>query len=88
MNQTTTLNKMQSNKSITDSKLIILLKDLIRPVLSLIASFRVPYKVIIEQPCRLLPEPGTVGRWGGKARETPLVPAALQGPRIPTQQTA
>ena len=55
MNQTTTLNKMQSNKSITDSKLIILLKDLIRPVLSLIASFRVPYKVIIEQPCRLLP---------------------------------
>jgi len=33
----------------------MLFKDLIRPVLSLIASFRVPYKVVIEQPCCLLP---------------------------------
>lgn len=54
MNQTTPLNKIQSNKPITDSKLIMLLKDILRPVLSLIASFRVPYKVIIEQSCRLL----------------------------------
>lgn len=30
-------------------------KDLIRSVLSLIASFRVPYKVVIEQPCFPLP---------------------------------
>lgn len=32
----------------------MLFKDLIRPVLSLIASFRVPYKVIVEQPCHPL----------------------------------
>ena len=56
MNQITTKEKLSRNKSITDSKAVMLFKDLIRPVLSLIASFRVPYKVIIEQPCRLLPE--------------------------------
>lgn len=56
MNQTTTKEKLSHNKSITDSKAVMLFKDLSRPVLSLIASFRVPYKVIIEQPCRLLPE--------------------------------
>ena len=60
MNQTTTLNKIQLNKPITDSKLIMLLKDILRPVLSLIASFRVPYKVIIEQPRRLLPDKPTI----------------------------
>lgn len=56
MKQLTTKEKLSHNKSITDSKAIMLFKDLIRPVLSLIASFRVPYKVIIEQPCRLLPD--------------------------------
>ena len=56
MNQTTTKEKLSHNKSITDSKTVMLFKDLIRPVLSLIASFRVPYKVIIEQSCRLLPD--------------------------------
>lgn len=56
MNQITTKEKLSRNKSISDSKTVMLFKDLIRPVLSLIASFRVPYKVIIEQPCRLLPE--------------------------------
>ena len=56
MNQTTTKEKLSRNKSITDSKAVMLFKDLIRPLLSLIASFRVPYKVIIEQPCRLLPD--------------------------------
>lgn len=56
MNQITTKEKLSRNKSITDSKAVMLFKDLIRPLLSLIASFRVPYKVIIEQPCRLLPE--------------------------------
>lgn len=55
MNQITTKEKLSHNKSITDSKAVMLFKDLIRPVLSLIASFRVPYRVIIEQPCRLLP---------------------------------
>ena len=54
MKQTTTKEKLSRNKSITDSKAVMLFKDLIRPVLSLIASFRVPYKVIIELPCRLL----------------------------------
>lgn len=56
MNQITTKEKLSRNKSITDSKTGVLFKDLIRPLLSLIASFRVPYKVIIEQPCRPLPE--------------------------------
>lgn len=51
MKQTTTKEKLFHNKSVTDNKAVMLFKDLIRPVLSLIASFRVPYKVIIEQPC-------------------------------------
>lgn len=41
--------------SLTDSNRIMLLKDLIRPILNFIARFRIPYKVIIEQPCSLLP---------------------------------
>lgn len=56
MNQTTTKEKLSHNKSITDGNVAMLFKDLIRPVLSLIASFRVPYKVIIEQPCCPLTE--------------------------------
>ena len=56
MNQITTKERITRNNSITDSKAIMLLKDLIRPALSLIASFRVPYQVIIEQPCCLLPD--------------------------------
>lgn len=55
MIQITTKDKLNKNKPITDSKAVMLFKDLIRPVLSLIASFRVPYKVAIEQPCCLLP---------------------------------
>lgn len=54
LNQVTTKEKISGNRSITDSKTIMLFKDLIRPVLSFIASFRVPYNVIIEQPCNLL----------------------------------
>lgn len=54
MNQITTKEKLSLNKSITDNKAVMMFKDLIRPVLSMIASFRVPYKVIIKQPCRLL----------------------------------
>lgn len=56
MIQITTKDKLNKNKRITDSKTTMLFKDLIRPMLSFIASFRVPYKVIIEQPCRLLPD--------------------------------
>ena len=56
MIQITTKDKLNKNKPITDSKVVMLFKDLIRPVLSLIASFRVPYKVVIEQPCCLLPD--------------------------------
>lgn len=52
--QKTTKEKASGNRHITDSKAIMLFKDLIRPVLSFIASFRVPYKIIIEEPCRLL----------------------------------
>ena len=55
MIQITTKDKFTKNKPITDSQAVMLFKDLIRPVLSLIASFRVPYKVVIEQPCCLLP---------------------------------
>lgn len=55
MIQITTKEKLNRHKSLTDNIAIILFKDLIRPVLSFIASFRVPYKVIIEQLCNLLP---------------------------------
>lgn len=54
MIQITTKGKLNRSRPITDSKTIMLFKDLIRPVLSLIASFRVPYKVVVEQPCNLL----------------------------------
>ncbi len=55
MKQTTTKEKMNLNRPITDNKAVMLLKDVIRPVLSLIASTRVPYKIVIEERCRLLP---------------------------------
>ena len=55
MIQITTKDKLKWSRPITDSKAIMLFKDLIRPALSLIAGFRVPYKVVIEQPCCLLP---------------------------------
>ena len=55
MIQITTKDKLNKNKPITDSNAFMLFKDIIRPVLSLIASFRIPYKVIIEHPCCLLP---------------------------------
>ena len=48
MNQITTKEKISRNKSIADCKALMLFKDLLRPVLSLIAGFRVPYQVIIE----------------------------------------
>ena len=54
MIQITTKDKFTKNKPITDSKAVMLFKDLIRPVLSFIACFRVPYKFIIEQPCKFL----------------------------------
>lgn len=54
MIQITTKDKLNKNKPITDSTAVVFFKDVIRPVLSLIASFRVPYKVIIEEPCHLL----------------------------------
>lgn len=53
MIQITTKDKLNKNKPITDSTAVVFFKDVIRPVLSLIASFRVPYKVIIEEPCCL-----------------------------------
>ncbi len=56
MRQKTTLQKQNSGKPLTDPLTVMLLKDFLRPVLSLTASFRVPYWVIAEQPCRLLPD--------------------------------
>ena len=56
LNQVTSKEKISGNRPITDSMATIVFKDLIRPVLSFIASFRVPYKVVIEQPCCLLPD--------------------------------
>ncbi len=53
MNQTTINKKTKDSKPRTDNKIIILFKDVIRPVLSLIASFRVPYKVVISEPARV-----------------------------------
>ncbi len=54
MQQTTTKEKMNLNRPITDNKAVMLLKDVIRPVLSLIASTKVPYKIVIEERCQLL----------------------------------
>ena len=55
MKQVTTKEKISKSQSLTDSKIIMFLKDLFRPMLNLIAGFYIPYKVIIEQPCCLLP---------------------------------
>lgn len=56
MNQITTKDKITNNKPLTDNRIIMFMKDLLRPTLSLIAGFRVPYKVVIEEPCHLLPD--------------------------------
>lgn len=48
MNQITTKDKITNNKPLTDNRTIMFMKDLIRPALSLIAGFRVPYQVVIE----------------------------------------
>lgn len=56
MKQTTTKEKITKNKPITDSRAAMLFKDLLRPVLNLLVGLRIPYKVMIEQPCRLLPD--------------------------------
>ena len=55
MKQTTTKEKRALGRSLTDNRAVMLVKDLIRPVLNLIAGFRVPYQVIVEQPCQPLP---------------------------------
>ena len=54
MYQETTLQKLNTGKPLTDSFVVMFLKDILRPVLSLIASFRVPYKVSITEHARLL----------------------------------
>ena len=56
LKQVTTKEKISKSQSLTDSKIIMFLKDLFRPMLNLIAGFYIPYKVIIEQPCCLLPD--------------------------------
>ena len=49
--QSTTKDKISKGRPITDNKATLLFKDLLRPILSFIASFRIPYKVVIEQAC-------------------------------------
>lgn len=56
MKQETTLQKQNKHKLLTDSDASIVLKDILRPVLSLIARTRVPYEVIVEYPCQQLPD--------------------------------
>lgn len=56
MKQITTKEKITQNKPVTDGRAAMLFKDLLRPVLNLLAGFRIPYQVMIEQPCRLLPD--------------------------------
>lgn len=55
MEQKTTLQKQNTRKPLANPLAVMILKDLLRPVLSLTASFRVPYRVIVEQLCCLLP---------------------------------
>lgn len=48
MKQITTKEKIVANKTITDHKVVMLLKDVLRPLLNVIAGTRVPYKVKVE----------------------------------------
>lgn len=54
--QITTKDKLSRNIPLTEQSLTLLFKDLIRPILNVIASFRVPYKVIVDCPCNPLPD--------------------------------
>lgn len=56
MKQITTIEKICKKKPLTDHTAVIRLKDLFHPVLNCIAYTRIPYKVVIEQPCSLLPD--------------------------------
>ena len=55
MYQETSLEKKQLGKRLTDSKMQIRIKDMLRTFLSLLSKTRVNYKVIIEKPCNLIP---------------------------------
>lgn len=49
MKQTTTKDKLTANKKLTDHKVIMLAKDVVRPILNVVASTRIPYKVKVER---------------------------------------
>jgi len=49
MKQTTTKEKIATNKKLTDHRAIMLSKDVLRPVLNVIAGTRIPYKVKVEK---------------------------------------
>ena len=53
--QETSLEKKQLGKRLTDSRVQIKIKDILRPFLSLLSKTRVHYKVIIENRCNLIP---------------------------------
>ncbi len=54
--QETTLQKQNNGKQLTDPLAVMLLKDFLSPVLNLIARTRVPYKVIITERARTIPD--------------------------------
>lgn len=45
MKQTTTKEKIEANKRLTDHRAVMFIKDFLRPLLNVIASTRIPYKV-------------------------------------------
>ncbi len=49
MKQTTTKEKIAAKKKLTDNRAIMLLKDALHPLLNVIVSIYVPYKVLIEK---------------------------------------
>ena len=49
MKQTTTKEKLIANKRLTDLKATMLLKDILHPMLNVIAGTRIPYKVKVEK---------------------------------------
>ena len=55
MRQTTAGERLRAGRPLTERRAAGLLRDILRPALSLIAGTRVPFRVIVEQPCRPLP---------------------------------
>ena len=54
MKQITSKEKLQQNKSLTDNRLSVALKDLIHPVLNILTKIVVPCNTIIKKPCNII----------------------------------